>query len=107
MPTYGAFEADQQNGTTIVRFVENQVPESPDIPDCREQLNKIVTDFESKVVEFQVAGIDHVQGQLLGMMAALTRQGIEVHLREPTELLTGVLQLTKMDRFFTIHNGET
>lgn len=106
MPTYGIFDVKRGGALTVVQFVEGKQSEGVNVAQCREDLAAILREQDSQVLAFDLTGINHISGVLLGLMAAQARQGVEIRLYNPTVDLREVLKITRMDQIMPIHEGE-
>ena len=52
---------------------------------------------------FDLTGVRLVPSGLLGLLASLKKLGIEVHLYNPSNDVREVLEITRLDKLFKIH----
>jgi anti-anti-sigma factor len=58
---------------------------------------------DCKVLAFDLTGVKYVPSGMLGLLASLRRQGIEVHLYNPSSDVREVLEVTRLDQLFQVH----
>lgn len=89
--------------TTVVGFGGRDVLADVNIALCRENLLKVVRENSCQVLAFDLTGVRLMPSGLLGLLASLRKEGIEVHLYNPSEDVRDVLQTTNLDQVMPIH----
>ena len=88
---------------TVVGFGGAEVLDQVDVTECREQINDLVKLHDCKVLAFDLTDVRYVPSGLLGLMASLTHEGIEVHLYNISQDVREVLEITRLGQLFQIH----
>lgn len=92
--------------TTVVGFGGNDLPENVNLVVCRDWLVELIRQQRCQVLAFDLTGVRLVPSGLLGLLASLRNEGIEVHLYNPSEDLKNVLEITHLDRLMPVHEVE-
>ena len=89
--------------TTVVGFVGPVLPDQLDLYSIRQDLGAMLRQNGSSSIAFNLSGVDFLPSAILGLLAALTRDGFQVHLHNPSANLRSVLEVTHLNRLFTVH----
>ena len=88
---------------TVVGFGGADDPDQIDLGECREEIMQLLKLHECKTLAFDLTGVRLVPSGLLGLLASLKKLGIEVHLYNPSNDVREVLEITRLDKLFKIH----
>jgi len=88
---------------TVVGFGGAEVLDTVDLGECRDEILDLLTLHDCKVLAFDLTGVRFVPSGMLGLLASLKRMGIEVHLYNPSSDVREVLEITRLDRLFELH----
>lgn len=89
--------------TTVVGFHGATVPDQLDIEAVRQDLGALLRQNGSTSIAFNLSNVSFLPSAVLGLLAALTRDGFQVHLHNPSANLRSVLEVTRLNRLFTVH----
>ena len=89
---------------TVVGFGRAEVLDKIDIAECRDQIRDLVNLHQCKVLAFDLTDVRYIPSGMLGLLASLTREGIEVHLYNISPDVREVLDVTHLGQMFTIHD---
>jgi anti-anti-sigma regulatory factor len=89
--------------TTVVGFVGPVLPDQLDLDSIRQDLGAMLRQNGSSAIAFNLSGVAFLPSAILGLLAALTRDGFQVHLHTPSANLRSVLEVTHLNRLFTVH----
>lgn len=88
---------------TVVGFGGGEIIDQIDIGECRDEIMELLTLHDCKVLAFDLTGVRYVPSGMLGLLASLKRMGIEVHLYNPSHDVREVMEITRLDELFKIH----
>jgi anti-anti-sigma factor len=89
--------------TTVVGFGGEDLPTSVNLVACREWLVDLVRQQDCQVLAFDLTGVRLVPSGLLGLLASMRNEGVEVHLYNPSPDVREVLEITHLDQLMPIH----
>lgn len=89
--------------TTVVGFAGSVLPDQLDLESIRQELGAMLRQNGSSAIAFNLSGVAFLPSAMLGLLAALTRDGFRVHLHNPSANLRSVLEVTRLNRLFTVH----
>jgi anti-anti-sigma factor len=88
---------------TVVGFGKRNVLDHVNVPQCRDELAKLIRENECEVLAFDLTGVKLIPSGMLGLLASLHKLGVTVMLFNPGEDIKEVLQITKLDQFLEVH----
>jgi anti-sigma B factor antagonist len=88
---------------TVIGFGETETIDQSDVAECREEIRELVKLHGCQVLAFDLTDVEYIPSVMLGMMASLTRSGLEVHLYNISPDVREVLEATHLASLFTIH----
>jgi anti-sigma B factor antagonist len=88
---------------TVIGFGDTAVLDQSDVVECREEIGELVKLHDCQVLAFDLTDVDYIPSVMLGMMASLTRTGLEVHLYNVSHDVRSVLEVTHLASLFTIN----
>lgn len=90
--------------TIVVGFGEGEVPEYLDIAQMRDEIVELLRSHQANSIAFDLAGVPHVPSVMLGLLASLKTAGYSVHLYNPSRNVRSVLEVTRLNRLFQLHD---
>jgi anti-anti-sigma factor len=90
--------------TTVVGFGGRDVLADVNLAVCREDLAALIQQHACEILAFDLTGVKFMPSGLLGLLASLRQQGVEIHLYNPSEDVRDALQTTHLDRIMPIHD---
>lgn len=89
--------------TTVVGFGGRDLLDDVNVAACREDLMTIIRDHQCKVLAFDLTGVVLVPSGLLGLLASMRREGLQIHLYNPSDDVREVLSVTHLDQVMPVH----
>jgi anti-anti-sigma factor len=96
-------EVYQSGPTTVVGFGGRDVLEEVNVAACRDELVDLIDKENCEVLAFDLTGVRLVPSGMLGLLASVRQQGVEVHLYNPSDDIRDVLAVTGLDSLMPIH----
>lgn len=100
---HNALRVYETGHLTVVGFGEAALLDQIDVAECRQEIRDLVKLHNCKVLAFDFTDVNYIPSNMLGLLASLTRTGIEVHLYNVSVEVREVLGVTQLARLFTIH----
>ncbi|HTI52195.1 MAG TPA: STAS domain-containing protein [Planctomycetaceae bacterium] len=88
---------------TVVGFGGREIVDQIDIGECRDEIMELLELHDCRVLAFDLSGVRYVPSGMLGLLASLRQKGIEVHLYNPSSDVREVLEITRLEALFQIH----
>ena len=92
--------------TTVVGFGGRDVLDGVNLAVCREELVSLLRQHNVSVLAFDLTGVILVPSGLLGLLASMRQQDVEVHIYNPSDDVREVLDVTHLDELMPIHEVE-
>jgi len=89
--------------TTVVGFGEAEMPDALDIAQMRDEIVEMLRQNKSKAIAFNLAGVGHVPSAMLGLFASIRQAGFAVHLHNPSRNVRTLLEVTRLNTLFHVH----
>jgi anti-anti-sigma factor len=96
----------QTGPLTVVGFGRGPIPPNLDIAACRNEVFELVRVHACQTIAFDLTGVPLIPSGLLGLLASLRQQGLEIHLYNPSDDVRDVLEITQLDRLLPVHDVE-
>lgn len=96
-------EVYQAGELTVVGFGGREVLDRLSLADCRMELLSLIQEHQCKTLAFDLTGVRLIPSGLLGMLCSVSRQGIDVHLYNPSQDVREVLEITNLDSILELH----
>ena len=104
MPTHhNVLRVYETGPLTVVGFGGSEILDQINLGECRAEILELLKLHDCKVLAFDLTGVRYVPSGMLGLLASLKRQGIEVHLYNPSSDVREVLEITRLDHLFKVH----
>jgi len=91
---------------TVLGFGGQGIVDQIDLGQCRTELLELLEQHGCRVLGLDLTGVRYVPSGFLGLLASFRRQGIDVHLYNPSEDVREVLEVTKLSTIFELHELE-
>ena len=88
---------------TVIGLGETAVLDQSDVSECLEEISELVKLHDCQVLAFDLTDVEYIPSVMLGLLASLTRTGLEVHFYNISAEVREVLDLTQLGSLFTIH----
>ncbi len=100
---FARLEVYETGEVTVVGFGGREVLDQVNIAACRQQIAELVQQNNAKTLAFDLTGVRLIPSGLLGLLASLKNLGIGIQLFNPSEDVRDVLETTKLNQLFEIH----
>jgi anti-anti-sigma factor len=90
--------------TTVVGFGGRDLPDNVNLVACRDWLVGLIRQQRCTVLAFDLTGVQLAPSGLLGLLASLRNEGVDVHLYNPSDDVREVLAITHLDHLMPIHD---
>jgi anti-anti-sigma factor len=101
---FAILELIQSGETTIVSFGSREVLDQVNIAACREQIAEIVKRNQTKTLAFEMTGVRFIPSGMLGLLAALRDSVDTIQIRNPSNDVREVLEITKLNQIFDVRD---
>ncbi|MBS0203054.1 MAG: STAS domain-containing protein [Planctomycetes bacterium] len=88
---------------TVIGFGGRELLDRLSMAECRKELNQLIQENGCKSLAFDLTGVRLVPSGMLGLLCSFRRQGINVYLYNPSQDVREVLEITKLDALFELH----
>jgi len=92
-----ALELYQTGPLTVIGFYGRPVLEGITPLDCRNELEKIITDHRCQTIAFDLSGMKLLPPGMLGLFASVKKTGVDILLYNSGREVREVLEVTKLD----------
>lgn len=92
----------QTGELTVVGFGGQDVPDEVCIAVYRDQLFKMVDDYNIKVLAFDLTGVTLVPSGMLGILTSLRTKVERIELYNPSVDVREVLRMTRLEQLFVV-----
>ena len=103
MQSVSSLEVYQAGELTVIGFGGREVLDDMNVTDCRDELVDLIREHKCKVLAFDLTRVSLIPSGLLGLLASIRKQGVEVHLYNPSNDIREVLEITKLDQVLQLH----
>lgn len=86
--------------STLVGFKDTEVVDDQQLDSFRESLEQLLQEHHCKTLVLDLSGVKIVSSGTLGYLFSLHRQGIQVHIYNPSNDIREVLDITKLGQIF-------
>lgn len=88
---------------TVVGFGGGEILDRVDLAECRNEIVELIKLHDCRILAFDLTGVRYIPSGMLGLLASLKRNEVEVHLYNPSEDVRDVLEITRLNSMFEIH----
>ena len=106
MQTISELEVYEAGELTVIGFGGREVLDHLNLAECRDEVAELIRNHRCSTLAFDLTGVRLLPSGLLGVLASVKKQGVEVHLYNPSEDIREVLEITKLDKLFHLHELE-
>jgi anti-sigma B factor antagonist len=106
MQTISELEVYEAGELTVIGFGGREVLDHLNLAECRDEIAELIRVHHCSTLAFDLTGVRLLPSGMLGLLASVKRQGVEVHLYNPSEDIREVLEITKLDKLFELHELE-
>ena len=103
MPMLTQSEIYEAGELTVIGFGGREVLDRMSVADCRDELLDLIRENHCTTLALDLTGVRLIPSGMLGMLCSIRRQGIEVHLYNPSQDVREVLEITKLDSLLEMH----
>lgn len=100
---FATLEIYKSGDVTVIGFSGREVLDQINIAACREQIAALVKRDNVKTLAFNLTGVKLIPSGMLGLMASMRNLGVTVQLFNPSDDVREVLEITKLNQLFEIH----
>lgn len=93
-----------QAGPLSVVGFRGAVLDRLDLGLCQQELASLIADNKCEDLAFDLTNVKLIPSGMLGLLASLRRQNVEIHVYNPSDDVAEVLRITGLDRFMLIHS---
>ncbi|MDZ4689162.1 MAG: STAS domain-containing protein [Planctomycetaceae bacterium] len=105
MEALAVLEVYQAGELTVVGFGGREVLDFTSVAECRTELLELIQEHGCRTLAIDLTGVKIVpSSRLLGMLAMVHRDGVEVHLYNASERVHEVLKIMKLDHMLHLHD---
>lgn len=106
MQTASSLEVYQAGELTVIGFGGKEVLDNMNVAECRDELVELIRDHHCKTLAFDLTRVRLIPSGLLGLLASIRKQGVDVHLYNASDDIREVLEITKLDQVLELHSVE-
>lgn len=103
MTDTATLEVYEAGEITVIGFGGREILDHINLADCRDQIVKIVKENDSRVMAFDLTGVRLVPSGMLGLLASVSKLGVEVHLYNASDDIREILEITHLDQVMQVH----
>ena len=103
MQTISELEVYEAGELTVIGFGGRELLDHLNLAECRDEVTELIRDHGCSTLAFDLTGVRLIPSGLLGLLASVHRQGVEVHLYNPSADIREVLDITRLDKMFHLH----
>jgi len=89
---------------TVIGFGNRDVLDHINVPQCRDELSKIIKEHDCKNLAFDLTGVKLIPSGMLGLLASLPKLGVTVLLCNPSEDIKEILDITQLKQFVDVYD---
>lgn len=104
METMSALEIYEAGELTVIGFGGREILDDMNVAECRDELVHLIRENNCKVLAFDLTRVRLVPSGLLGLLASIRKQGVEVHLYNASADIREVLEITKLDQVLELRS---
>lgn len=104
--TLGLLEVYQAGELTVVGFGGREILEQVSLIEYRDELQALTDEVGCETLAIDLTGVRIVPSGMLGILASLHSKGIQIQLFNAGEEIREVLEITKLDQLFNLHEVE-
>jgi anti-anti-sigma factor len=90
---------------TVVGLNGQHLLEPRTVDECRDELLELIGSDDCQVLVVDLVDVGILSSWVLGILASVHLQGIEVHIYHPASDMRGVLEMTHFDELLNVREG--
>lgn len=87
---------------TVVGFGGREILDQLDVTKCRDQLIDLIKAHGTQTLAFDLEGVRLIPSGMLGLLASIRRQNVQVHLYNPSKDVQEVLDITGLSKIMPV-----
>ena len=91
---------------TVVGFGGQDALSRINLAECRDDLVNLIQEHHCKTLAFDLTGVRLIPSGTLGLIAAMRKLDVAVHIYNPSADVRDVLEITKLDTVIQVHEVE-
>ncbi|QDU79132.1 STAS domain protein [Polystyrenella longa] len=91
---------------TVAGFNGHDVLEHVNIAEVRSELLELITEHNCETLAIDFTGVKLIPSGLLGLLASLRQQGVDVHLYNPSDDIREVMEITNLHKVMPMYEVE-
>ena len=103
MQTVSELQVYEAGELTVIGFAGAEVLDDVNLAQCRDEIAELIRTHNCTILAFDLTGVRFIPSGLLGVLATIKRQGVEVHLYNASDDIREVMEITKLDKVFQLH----
>lgn len=96
-------EVYQAGPLTVVGFGGKEILDEVSVANCRHELLELLEENDCQDLAFDLTGMTILPSGLLGVLASLRKQGVNIHVYNPSQDVREVLEITNLNRIIEVH----
>ncbi len=100
MQTVSELQVYEAGVLTVIGFAGAEVLDDINLAQCRDEIAELIRNHGCKTLAFDLSGVRFVPSGLLGVLASIKQQGVEVQLYNASDDIREVMEITKLDQMF-------
>lgn len=88
---------------TVLGFGGREIVDQLNFAQCSEEFMNLVRDYQCQTLALDMTGVRLIPSGLLGVLVTVHLQQIDIHLFNPSRDIREVLEITKLDRVWHLH----
>lgn len=102
----GALTVYKTGELTVVGFGGHDALANVNLAQCRDDLIHLIQEHNCKTLAFDLTGVNLIPSGTLGLIAAMRKRNVDVHIYNPSDDVRDVLEITKLDTIINVHEVE-
>ncbi len=103
MQAVAELEVYQSGELTVLGFAGRQIQDHFNMAEYYDQIMDLIQENHCQTLAIDLTGVRWIPSGLLGVLMSVHRMSVEVHLYNPSIDIREVLDITKLNRCFRIH----
>jgi anti-sigma B factor antagonist len=100
----GLLKVYETGPLTVIGFGGREILDQINLSDCRGEILQLVEQHQTKTLAVDLTGVLIIPSGMLGLLASLRNQGIEVQLYNPSPDIVEVLEVTRLNELMPVHH---
>ncbi len=102
----GLLEVYQAGPLTVVGFGGREILDQFSLAEYRDELMSLIKEHDCQSLAVDLTGVKIIPSGMLGVLASIYREGIEVDLYNACRVIREILEITKLDQILQLHEVE-